>query len=209
MKKTFIAVLHLRTYRESVKVYQLAGRVITNCTNNQALFNDVMPSINDLNIENTKLDTLIRSKDGSKQNKQAIDDQSLKVYGMLKDLLPPVNKVSQGDKATILLSGFDCNEESTEHNIPEKPVIKRIEDGSTPASAKIFIDAVADADRYKVEINSTPNDVAGWNIVLDPASIFTLEIANLNRGVEVWIRVLAGNCHGWGTASNAIGFIPR
>jgi predicted RNA-binding protein with TRAM domain len=209
MKKTFIAVLHLKTYRESVKVYQLAGRVITNCTNNQALFNDLMPSISDLNNENTKLDTLIRSKDGSKINNQAIEDQSLKVYGMLKDFLIFVNKVAQGDKATILLSGFDCNEEFTVHNIPEKPVIKRIEDGRTPNSAKIFVDAVTDADRYKVEINTIANDAAGWKTVLDPASIFTLEIANLSRGVEIWIRVTAGNCHGWGTASDAIGFIPR
>ena len=120
-----------------------------------------------------------------------------------------VNKVAKVDKATILLSGFDCNEEYTEHDVPEKPFIKRIEDGKTLQSAKIYADAVLYADRYKLEINDNPTDNSSWKTVIDPASVFKLELGNLTRAVEVWFRITAGNCHGWGIASDAVGFIPR
>jgi len=209
MKKTFFAVLHLSSYKESVKVYQLAGRVITAITNNPVLFKDLISRAEKLNTENSKLDGLIRAKDGSKPKNQAIEDQSLVIFNLLKELIIEVNKIADGDKATILLSGFDSNTEPSEHEIPDRTMIKRIVDGSTLHSAKIYIDAVPYADRYKIQITKTPADESSWETVLDPASVYGLEIENLERGVEIYIRVIAGNCHGWGQASEAVAFLPR
>jgi len=87
MKKTFVAVLHIRTYRESVKVYQLAGRVISAFSSNPVMFKDLADVVEQLSDENVKLDLLIRSKDGSKTKNLAIKDQSLKVLTILKEAL--------------------------------------------------------------------------------------------------------------------------
>ena len=209
MKKTFVAVLHIKTYRESVKVYQLAGRVISAYSSKPEMFKDLADVVEQLSDENAKLDSLIRSKDGSKTKNVTIEDQSLNVYTILKEALILVNKIAKGDKATILLSGFDSNEEYTEHDVPEKPIIKRIVDGKTLQSAKIYADAVLYADRYKLEMSENPADTGSWKTVIDPASVFKLELGNLTRAVEVWFRITAGNCHGWGIASDAVGFIPR
>ena len=58
----------------------------------------------------------------------------------------------------ILLSGFDCNNEPVKHDNPGKAVIKRLEDGSVVCCVKIYLDALADADRYKVETTVKPDD---------------------------------------------------
>jgi hypothetical protein len=208
MKKTFIAVLHLK-YKEPLKVYQLGGRVITSLTANKTTYATPDPTVALLTTENNKLDTLIKSKDGSKQKNQAIEDQTVVVYNLLKTLVAYVNKIANGDRATILLSGFDSNDEASEHDMPGKVIVKRIEDGSTVNSAKIYIEPLEYADRYKVEISSTPNDSTSWKTVLDPASLNHIEITNLTHGQELYIRVTGGNTHGWGIPSDWINFIPR
>jgi len=208
MKKTFAAVLHIKT-KEPQKVYQLAGKVYTNMIANQSTFNNPDPSLSELSTQNGKLDAALKAKDGSKQKNQAIEDQTGVVFSCLKNLASYVTKVAKGDKATILLSGFDCDNEHESHDIPGKVVIKRVEDGSIACSAKIYIEAIDDADRYKVEITSTPTDASSWKTVLDPVSSVKLEITGLTRGQEISIRVTGGNRRGWGTPSEPASFIPR
>jgi len=128
---------------------------------------------------------------------------------MLKSLAYGVNKLADGDMSIILLSGFDCNDEPMQHDIPEKAVIKRLEDGTLPCSIKVFLDAVSDADRYKVEISTTPDDPKSWSTVTDLGSLKKLEINNLVALQKVYVRVSAGNTHGWGIPSEPMAFIPR
>jgi hypothetical protein len=54
---------------------------------------------------------------------QAIDDQTEVVYGMLKLEIIYVNKVADCDMAIILHSGFDCNNDPVQHDIPGKALI--------------------------------------------------------------------------------------
>ena len=136
-------------------------------------------------------------------------DQTDIVYAMLKSLLIYVNKVANGDMTIILQSGFDCNNEPVQHDVPAKAVIKRIEDGSTPCSAKIFMDAVPDANRYKVETSTTPDDAESWETELDFGGLTRLEIKDMVAAQKIYIRVSAGNTHGWGPASEPVAFIPR
>jgi len=206
--KTNTAVLHLKN-KDALDVSQLSGRVSTNMTANKTLFPNPDPTLEILDGETLKLNTAIKSKDGSKVNNQLIDDQTKVVHGMLKSQAMYVNKVAQGDKAIILHSGFDCNSERTSREIPAKALIKRVEDGNVACSAKIFVEALDEADRYKVELATTPAEPGSWKTVLDFGALNKMEIRNLTRGQEIFIRVTGGNTHGWGIASESVPFIPR
>jgi hypothetical protein len=200
--------LHLKN-KDPQKVYNLAGKVSTNMVTNKLVFPNPDPTMEAFGVEITKLDACIKAKDGSKQKNQALADQAEVVHGMLKSEIIYVNKVADGDKTIILLSGFDCNEDSTVKDIPGKVLIKRIEDGSVSCSAKIYIEALADADRYKVETATALTEVTDWKTVLDFGALNKLEIRNLIRGREIYIRVTGGNTHGWGIPSEPVVFIPR
>lgn len=206
--KTNMAVLHLKN-KDPQKVYNLAGKVSTNMVANKLVFPNPDPTMEAFGVEITKLDACIKAKDGSKQKNQALADQAEVVHGMLKSEIIYVNKVAGGDKTIILLSGFDCNEDSTVKDIPGKVLIKRIEDGSVSCSAKIYIEALVDADRYKVETATALTEVTDWKTVLDFGALNKLEIRNLIRGREIYIRVTGGNTHGWGMPSEPVVFIPR
>lgn len=206
--KTYTAVLHLK-YKEPQYVFQLGGRVSTNFKANRTVFSDPDPTLEVLDLEIEKLNTAFKSKDGSPQKNQVIKDQTDVVHGLLKMEILYVNKVAKGDKAIILLSGFDCNDDPVARNIPGKALIKRVEDGSVACSAKIYLDAVPDADRYKVEITTSLADPVNWRTVLDFGSLNKIEIRDLIRGQEIYIRVTGGNTRGWGISSEPVAFIPR
>ena len=206
--RTSTAVLHLKN-KDPQSVYNLAGKVNTNMEEHAAVFPGVDPPMGTFGIEVSKLDTAIKAKDGSKIKNQAVLDQTNVVYGMLKLLVFHVNKVANGDMTIILLSGFDCNSDPVQHDIPAKAVIKRLEDGSVPCSVKIFMDALPDADRYKVEIASTPDDADNWETVIDFGGLKKLEVKSLTAAQKVYVRVSGGNTHGWGVPSEPMVFIPR
>ena len=206
--KTYTAVLHLK-YKEPQYVFQLGGKVSTNFKANKIVFSDPDPTLEVLDLEIEKLNTAIKSKDGSPQKNQVIKDQTDVVHGLLKTEILYVNKVAKGDKAIILLSGFDCNDDPVTRSIPGKALIKRVEDGSVACSAKIYLDAVPDADRYKVEITTSLADPVNWKTVLDFGSLNKIEIRDLLRGQEIYIRVTGGNTRGWGISSEPVAFIPR
>jgi len=206
--KTNSAVLHLKG-KDPQKTYNLGGRVSTSMEASKSIFPSPNPTMEAFNLELTKLDACIKAKDGSKIKAQAVIDQAAVVYGMLKLLVFYVNVVADGDMAIILQSGFDCNNEPVQRDVPGKALIKRIEDGNTPCSAKIFMAALADADRYKVEITTTPDDVESWETVIDYGSLNRLEIRDLVAAQKIYIRVTGGNTHGWGIPSEPMSFIPR
>jgi hypothetical protein len=204
----FSAVLHLKR-KDPQDVSQLCDNVITGLTDNATIYSEPNPTIADLTTENTTLINLLKLKDGSKLKNQIIVDQTDVVYALLKNELLYVNKVADGDRALILFSGFDSNNEPVSHGIPGKAVIKRVEDGSFRCSAKIYAEKVDEADRYKLEVTTTPSDSTSWKTALDPASLHHLEIKNLVRGQEIFIRFTGGNTHGWGIPSKYVSFIPR
>ena len=206
--KTNTAVLHLKN-KDPQKVYNLGGRVCTSMDAAKTTFPTPDPTLEAFKTEITKLDTAIKAKDGSKIKAQALIDQADVVYGMLKSLTIYVNKLADSDISIILLSGFDCNNDPVQHDIPGKPVIKRLEDGNVPCSIKIYMDALPDADRYKVETTTTPDDPESWETEIDYGSIKRLEIRDQVALQKIYLRVSGGNTHGWGTPSEPMAFIPR
>lgn len=206
--KESLAVLHLRTKVPS-RVLHLAGKVHLNMTTNVKTFTQPDPTMEKLDVELTKLGNLLSSKDGRKVINQSIVDQTDVVHALLKKLCVYVNTVSRGDKMTIVLSGFDCSKDAATRPLPEKAVIKRIEDGKVRCSAKIYIYVLPNANRYKVEITTDLNNPAGWKTVLDHGSLNTLEIGDLTYLQETYFRVTGGNTHGWGVPSEPVLFVPR
>jgi len=205
---TNTAVLLLR-FKDPQKVYNLAGRVYTNMLAGESIFSSPNPSMKELDVEIMKLGNALIAKDRSKIKNQAIVDQTDVVYVMLKLLIFYVNKVASGDRGIILLSGFDCNNERVAHSIPGKALIRRIDDGSVFCSAKVYLDPLYDADRFKVEITSTLDDAESWKKIFDFGGINKLEVRDLAYGQKIYIRVSRGNTHGWGTPSEPMVFIPR
>lgn len=206
--KAYTAVLHINS-KNPMEVAQLGSKVSTGMAANKVVFVNPDPMLEVLDPEKEKLIKLLSEKDGSKVKNQEIKDQAAVVYALLKSELAYVNKVAQGDKMLILLSGFDCNNEPVTRSIPGKALIKRVEDGSLSCSAKIYVEALADADRYKVEITTTPTDPKSWKTVLDYGALNKIEIRDLARGEEIYIRVSGGNTLGWGIPSEQVSFIPR
>ena len=207
MKKS-LAVLHLRTKVPS-RVLHLAGKVQLNMTTNVETFPQPDPTMEKLDAELTKLGDILSSKDGRKVINQSIVDQTDVVHALLKNLCIYVNTVAKGDKMTIVLSGFDCSKDAVTRPLPDKAMIKRIEDGRVRCSAKIYIYVLANANRYKVEITTDLNNPAGWRTVHDHGSLNTLEIGDLTYLQETYIRVTGGNTHGWGVPSEPVLFVPR
>jgi hypothetical protein len=204
--KTSIAVLHVKTPTPE-KVSKLAHKVLSGLTSSATTYKEPDPPLTELSTELNKLDELMDSKDGSKQKNQAIADQAAVVYALLKEYIIYVNKIAKGDKAIILLSGFDCNDEPESSEVPDRALIKRIEDGSTPCSAKIYAETLAGADRWKVEIAT---DIKGpWKTYSDCLTRNNLEVENLDYGVTIYVRISGGNIRGWGTASEPMAFLPR
>jgi hypothetical protein len=66
-----------------------------------------------------------------------------------------------------------------------------------------------DADRYKVETTTTPDDPESWETQIDYGSLKRLEIRDLTAAQKIYVRVSAGNTHGWRTPSEPMSFIPR
>jgi len=80
---------------------------------------------------------------------------------------------------------------------------------SLPCSIKIFMDALADADRYKVQTTLTPDDEESWETVIDYGGLNKIEIRDQVALQKIHIRVSGGNTHGWGVPSEPMAFIPR
>lgn len=208
MKTTEVAVLHLGA-KAPADVHALGGKVLTALSAHPTVFTNLRVPLPSFTDELSALEVLLRSQDGSDNQSLALEKQSSLVYESLKSYCFDVNKTAAGDAVIIGLSGFDSQNRALAHTIPGKTIIKYIDNGSTEHSAKIIVISNADADRYMVEMTTNPADPNSWKLVLNAVSSRRLEIEGLTRGQEVWFRVTAGNTHGWGAHSDAVGFVPQ
>lgn len=196
------------TSKSPETVFSLGGSLQNNITAHADVFKSPNPTMEILGGHLSDLNVAIKAKDGSKLRNQVIRDCTDVVFSDITELKLYVNTVAKGDRSIILMSGFDSNSEPVKHDIPGKAIIKRIEDGSKVNSAKIYIESLPDADRYKVE-GSTSLQNPAWTTLLDIGSSNKLELSDMERGEEIFLRVWGGNTHGWGLPSEPMAFIPR
>ena len=215
MKRIFTAVMHCTT-KQIDKLIVLGNKVISGLSANAATFPLPNPAVALLTTEVSSLETLAGLAKGNTQKKQARDQQAAKVFGMLKTETNYVNGIAKGDRAVILLSGFDASNEPTPQHIPDAPVIKRIENGSSPHSAKILLAKTSsplntEKIRLTFIVQMTEDDSMeeNWKIVLQTQNSKKLIFINLARGKEIFFRIAAMNAHGQSDWSETANFIPQ
>ena len=210
MKKKYVTVLHINSYKDFDSVHNLSTKVINSLTANVATYAVPNPTVAVITTETNTLKTNIGdAKSGNHQKVQARNEQSLKVLNLLRTESNYVNTIANGDRAIILLSGFDASNEPAPHAIPDKVIIKRIEDGKTAHSAKIFI-VPADAGLlYTVQMYKITDTTKTFVTVLKATNSRKLVLENLDRGVEIFIQVCAMNARGEGDWSETSAFMPR
>jgi len=210
MKRKFVSVLHILNYREYNKVVNLSGKVSAALAANTTTFANPSPTLASLNTETATLKTLIAdAMSGNHQKVQARNEQSLKVVNMLHLLATYVSNIAAGDRAIILLSGFEASSEPAPHSIPDKMVITKITDGKTEHSAKIMVVPAGSRIMYTVQMVKASDATKNWQIVLQTSNSKLLIIEDLVRGEEIFVRVSAMNTHGMGEWSEAHAFLPR
>ena len=139
MKKAYLAVLHV-TPVQFGKLMTLGMRVINNMGSNTVTFSNPDPVLSVLRSAADELEILMgAAKTGNHQKVQARNEQALEYYKMLQTERDYVNGVAQGDRAIILLSGFDASNDPSSLPVPGAPAIRRIDDGLLPLSANILL----------------------------------------------------------------------
>ncbi|MBI3501446.1 MAG: fibronectin type III domain-containing protein [Bacteroidetes bacterium] len=216
MKRIFFAVMHC-TPKQFGKLFQLLNKVIGKLTANSNIYGNPDPSLGVLQNEVVPFEKAIAdAKKGGSEATEARNKEALKVHGLLKEELTYVNKVAKNDKDTILLSGFDASEEPEPAEVPDAPVIKKIDDGDSPGTAKIFLAKTTSPLLTKkqkltfiIEMTTTVSDESSFKTVLLTHNSKKLIVPNLVRGQEVFIRISVMNARGQSNWSTVVSFISR
>jgi len=138
------------------------------------------------------------------------NEAAVTLYNMLKNELIYVNKRGNYDRAILILSGFPVNKFPEPQPIPDKVVIKRVEDGKEPNTAKFFIMQIGQRYVfYNIQTTLTPDDETSWKTLVTVKSSMKLIVPGLENQVLMWYRIAAGNAHGMGQWSNRISFISQ
>lgn len=209
MKKITIAVI-LCSVKAYVKLNKLALKVKNAMTLNASTFPGTAALVTTLGTDQGLFATYIAGAKGNTTIANQRNEQAPIILADLKALLIPVNAVAKGNSAIIALSGFPNSADPTPQSIPAQVVIKRIEDGPTSLSAKIFIESLKQSHlTYTVRTTTVAgagvNDPS-WKVVLQTTSSRKLIIPNLTHLQEIYVDVSASNAHGTGLYSDPMAF---
>ena len=186
-------------------------KVIKSMTDNAATFPGTAADVTKLSNNQALYAIYIAGAKGNSEVKAQRDSMALVIMEDLQNLLPPVNKVAAGDPAIIAQSGFDSSADPTPSSIPNQVMIKRIVNGKTSQTGKIYIDSMGQSRltfhiRISTVANAPINDPS-WTTVMQTTSSRKLIIPNLTRGKEVFVQVNAMNTAGTGLWSESFPFI--
>ncbi len=209
-KRISTAVLHLNGSKNAAAVHALAVKVFQEMTNNSVTFPGPPFPLVDLQAAIAQLEVLMgEAATGNHQKVEDRNQQSAKVYNMLRSLAGYVNSIAQGDRNIVLLSGFDASDDPSPVPIPDKIIIRRVDRGETPHSAKIHIENPNNEEIFIVQVCDAPLDEASFRTVLQSTSSRRLILENLVKGKEIFIRVAGQNARGQGEWSDPASFIPQ
>ncbi len=198
------------TVEERGKVRDLGYKVHAGISTHSSELGVAVPPIVDLETETNTLKDYIAEEDGSTASIAKSEAQCSIVFELLKTYLAWINNgPAKNIKSLLLLSGFDVSLEPVVHGIPNALVIKKMENGETPATVKVFIEAIPATDfvdRYKVE--TSPDDIT-FTIACETGNSSKLIIPGTVRGKEIFVRVSGGNTHGFGRPSTSVSFFPN
>jgi len=209
MKKITKAVI-LCTAKAYISLSKLALKVKNALTSNAGTFPGTAAQVTALGTDQALFASYIANAKGNTVVTNQRNQQALKVMADLQALLGPVNTVAKGDTGIIALSGFPTSADPTPQSIPAKVVIKRIVDGQTALSAKIYIESLKQSHlTYTVRTTTVAgagvNDPS-WKVVLTTTSSRKLIIPNLTHLQDIYVDISASNAHGTGLTSDPMTF---
>jgi hypothetical protein len=209
MKKITKAVI-LCTARAYVSLNKLALKVKNALILNASTFPGTATLVATLGTDQANFATYIAGAKGNATVTNQRNELAPTILADLQALLIPVNAIAKGNTAIIALSGFPNSADPTPQSIPAQVVIKRIVDGPTTLSAKIFIESLKQS-RLTYTVRTTTVAGAGandpsWKVVLQTTSSRKLIIPNLTHLQEIYIDVCASNAHGTGLYSDPMAF---
>lgn len=209
--KKSVAVLGIGRPTDYKRVLELTDAVCNALTVNIAIYALPDPTVVAMQAQATILRGYVNAvNDGDHSKIELRNEASELLYQMLQEELIYVNKIGHNDRGILELSGFPVSAEPAPRHVPSQVIIKRIETGKEPKTAKIFIVPMDQTLlKYIVQTTTTPEIEASWKIVLVESNSHQLIIANLVHGQEIWIRVCASNANGEGLWSVPVSFIPQ
>jgi hypothetical protein len=192
-------------------VLSLARTVIASLTGSSSIFTSPDPTLATLDTQADLLEALIAEVEAGNHIKIPLrDEEAATLYRLLQDETLYVNKMGDGDRGLLVQSGFLVSDPPNPKPIPEQVVIKRMEDYSSPNTAKIYIEPMEQtALTFKVQSTETPDDENSWKLELITGNSKALIIHHRIHGQQLWYRVSASNANGNGLWSTAIGFISN
>lgn len=212
MKRATTAVINCKI-TEFIKLNTLAGRVVEKMTENAVEFPGTSTEVATLNASQELFTTLIATAKGNHVITDQRNEQAKLVLSNLQTILTLVNTIAAGNKATITLSGFAGSLDLTPQPIPSQVIIKRIVQGKTELSAKIYIMSLKQRHlTYTVKTTSVKgaavNDPS-WKEVLRTTSSYKLVLPDLERNQSIYISVRASNTRGEGIYSDPMRFSAK
>jgi len=210
MNRRFEAVLNISTKKDAGEVLSLLNKVIIGLGENKTVFTAPDPTVEALEAGEKALSRLIiEASNGDRREIEARNALSVKVYQLLKYAAQYVSRVADGEREVILLSGFSANSEPAQGKAPGQARIRAIKDGKLPQSAKIILEPLGMPVRLQIQLSTDSSDATAWKLVLETTDSTKVELNGLERGKEIYFRVVALNKYGQGEWSEATSFIPR
>ncbi len=210
MKRKAKVALHISSFRDFNGVLALANRVIQGMTDNAALFPNPDPLISKLEDSAERLSNRIAA--AKNRDKQKIQDRNEESAFLLNELGVEgdyVDKIADGDRANILLSGFDASDDPSPRPAPVKVIIRRVEAGAEPHSAKVLIDAQPAGTVYTLQICPAPLNETDFKEIGQFTSSKKLVARDLERAKEYFFRVKGFNTRGEGEWSDPVVFLAQ
>jgi hypothetical protein len=156
------------------------------------------------------------AKGGGKPATTARNTATDALFATLENLVLYVNGLFKGDKDKLSKSGFDTSNDPAPNGIPAAPVIKRIENGDTPHSAKIFLakttsslNTLKESVTYILQMAEDASKEENFRTVLQIKNQHKLVVVNLTRGREEFFRIAESNSTGQSDWSETASFIPQ
>jgi hypothetical protein len=207
MNKKFFTVMHV-SRNQYMKIINLGNKVVGFLTTNALMFPAITNDAAALKPEVELLEQYQGKVDGGSELDTANrDDQAKIVYDMLIENLPDVDKVADGDKPTILLSGYDASLEPQPKDLPGTPTITKITDGPVDHSAKVHLDNFEVGAFHIAEYRKVGEQ--DWKLGKQTRNSRDLIITGLVKAEEIEVRVADQNTAGKGTYTQPMTFLPR
>jgi hypothetical protein len=164
------------------------SHVITEMTDNPN-FPEPNPALSDLANANDNYSAALKKvENGSKEDTVVKNNLRKSLELLLKSETDYVQRISGGDEAIILSSGFDVNKKSTTVGPLDKPTGFSIAVGLNKGSVVVNCDVVSHASFYEFELTETP--VTPNSIWLKKTSTkHKLLIEGLTSGKQYMFRV--------------------